>query len=239
MDLERNMDEEETRRGFLYPLNIWALSFGGIIGWGAFVMPGTMFLPNAGPVGTIAAMVLGGLIMLAIGKNFSVMAERFPDNGGIFAYTRMVLGNDHGFLAAWSLGLAYLSLIWANATAFVLIARYLFGEIFQWGFHYQVLGFDVFFGEILVTWIILIAYGLLACYGGKMKRHLHTALGLILLFSVVGLFVGIISHTHHSVFAPAFQPDTSPPLQIFSTLMLAPWMFFGFEAVTLSVALAE
>ena len=232
MDLERNMDEEKDRKGFLYPLNIWALSFGGIIGWGAFVMPGTMFLPNAGPVGTIIAMVLGGLIMLAIGKNFSVMAERFPDNGGIFAYTRLVLGNDHGFLAAWSLGLAYLSLIWANATAFVLIARYLFGDIFQWGFHYQVAGFDVFFGEILVTWIILIAYGLLACYGGKMKRHLHTALGLILLLSVVGLFVGIITHTHHSVFAPAFQPDTSPPLQIFSMLMLAPWMFFGFEAVT-------
>lgn len=232
MDLERNLEEETPRRGFLYPLNIWALSFGGIIGWGAFIMPGTMFLPNAGPIGTITAMVLGALIMLVIGKNFCVMAERFPDNGGIFAFTRKVLGNDHGFLAAWSLGLAYLSLIWANATAFVLIARYLFGDLLQWGFHYQVLGFDVFFGEILITWVILIAYGMLACYGGKVKRHLHTALGIILLFSVVGLFLGIMGNSHHSVFAPAFQPDSFPPMQVFSMLMLAPWMFFGFEAVT-------
>ena len=60
---------------FLSPLNVWALSFGCIIGWGAFIMPGTMFLPNAGPVGTIVAMLLGACIMLVIGKNFSVMAD--------------------------------------------------------------------------------------------------------------------------------------------------------------------
>ena len=161
------------------PIDVWAIAFGCAVGWGAFVMPGTMFLPNAGPVGTIAAMVLGGLIMLAIGKNFSVMAERFPDNGGIFAYTRLVLGNDHGFLAAWSLGLAYLSLIWANATAFVLIARYLFGDIFQWGFHYQVAGFDVFFGEILTTWAVILVFGLFSYFGGKARRHLMTGLALI------------------------------------------------------------
>ena len=224
--------QENKRPGFLYPLNIWALSFGGIIGWGAFMMPGTMFLPNAGPIGTIIAMALGGLIMLVIGKNFSVLAQRFPDNGGLYAFTRNVLGYDHGFLSAWALGLAYLSLIWANATAFVLLTRYLFGDVLQWGFHYTVAGFDVFLGEILITWVILIAFGLLSYYGGRLKRHLMTGLGLLLLLSVAGLFLGILSGTHHAVFTPAFQPDSSPVLQIFSMLMLAPWMFFGFEAVT-------
>jgi amino acid transporter len=209
-------------------LNIWALSFGGIVGWGAFIMPGTMFLPNAGPIGTIIAMALGGLIMLVIGKNFSVLAERFPDNGGLYAFTRNVLGYDHGFLSAWALGLAYLSLIWANATAFVLLTRYLFGDVLQWGFHYTVAGFDVFLGEILITWVVLIAFGLLSYYGGRLKRHLMTGLGLLLLLSVVGLFLGIFSGTHHAVFTPAFQPDNPPLLQIFSMLMLAPWMFFGF-----------
>ena len=232
MDQANTGAEERKRPAFLYPLNIWALSFGGIIGWGAFIMPGTMFLPNAGPIGTIIAMILGGLIMLVIGRNFTVMAERFPDNGGIYAYTRNVLGHDHGFLAAWSLGLAYLSLIWANATAFVLLARYLFGDLLQWGFHYTVAGFDVYFGEILVTWAILIFFGLLSAYGGMKKRHLHTAMGIILLLTVIGLFVGILASHPHIVLEPAFQPHDSPWLQVFSMLMLAPWMFFGFEAVT-------
>ena len=232
MEQTTTTQEETARKGFLYPLNIWALSFGGIIGWGAFVMPGTMFLPNAGPVGTIVAMLLGACIMLVIGKNFSVMAERFPDNGGIYAHTRNVLGPDHGFLAGWALGLAYLSLLWANATAFVLIARFLFGDLLQWGLHYTVAGYDVFLGEIVTIWVILIAFGLLTYYGGRLKRHLMTALGLILLFSVAAVFLGICFSDHHTVISPAFQPDTSPALQVFSMLMLAPWMFFGFEAIT-------
>ena len=94
-------------------------------------MPGTMFLPNAGPLGTVIAMFLGGLIMLVIGLNFCHLAKLFPDNGGIFTYTREILGHDHAFLSAWSLGLAYLSLIWANATAFSLLVRYLFDGALQ------------------------------------------------------------------------------------------------------------
>ncbi|MFQ6805194.1 MAG: hypothetical protein ACLRT5_10495 [Lachnospiraceae bacterium] len=36
----------------LSPVNVLALAFGCIIGWGAFVMPGNTFLPKAGPLGT-------------------------------------------------------------------------------------------------------------------------------------------------------------------------------------------
>ena len=217
---------------FLSPLNVWALSFGCIIGWGAFIMPGTMFLPNAGPLGTIIAMGLGALIMLVIGANFCRLGERYRDNGGIFTYTRMLLGHDHAFLAAWSLGLAYLSLLWANATAFVLLSRYFLGDFLEWGLHYQVLGFDIYFGEILATWGILIFFGLFACYGGRLRRNVHSALALLLIAIVVGLCIGVDVKTIHTGFSPAFQPDISPGMQVFSMLMLAPWMFIGFEAVT-------
>lgn len=33
---------------YLSPLGVWALSFGCAVGWGAFVMSGTTFLPAAG-----------------------------------------------------------------------------------------------------------------------------------------------------------------------------------------------
>ena len=38
-----------------------ALSFGYAVGWGAFVLPGTMFLPGAGPVGEIVGFLIGTL----------------------------------------------------------------------------------------------------------------------------------------------------------------------------------
>lgn len=45
----------ERKKKLLSALSVWALTFGCVIGWGAFVMPGTTFLPSAGPLGTVLA----------------------------------------------------------------------------------------------------------------------------------------------------------------------------------------
>ena len=52
---------------------VWALSFGCIVGWGAFVMPGTTFLPMAGGVGTAVGMIIGAFAILLIAINYSYM----------------------------------------------------------------------------------------------------------------------------------------------------------------------
>jgi amino acid transporter len=132
------LPNDAAKNRMLYPLNVWALSFGCAVGWGAFVMPGNLFLPYAGPVGSAVAIIIGGLSMLVIGINFCTLAVRYQGNGGIYAYTKEILGHDHAFLAAWTLIIAYLSIIWANATAVVLLSRLLFGSLLQWGFHYWI-----------------------------------------------------------------------------------------------------
>ena len=38
---------------YLTPVDAFAMAIGIMAGWGAFVMPGTTFLPVAGPVGTL------------------------------------------------------------------------------------------------------------------------------------------------------------------------------------------
>ena len=52
------------------PLGALALSFGCSVGWGAFVMPGTTFLPKAGPLGTLLGLVIGALVMVVVGINY-------------------------------------------------------------------------------------------------------------------------------------------------------------------------
>lgn len=68
------------RRGemarYLSATDVWALSLGCIIGWGAFVMPGTTFLPLAGPAGTVISMLLSALAMLVIGLNYAYLMKR-------------------------------------------------------------------------------------------------------------------------------------------------------------------
>ena len=67
------MDGRNAKPGldrYLSPTDVWALSLGCIIGWGAFVMPGTTFLPVAGPLGTVVAMAISAAVMLVIGFNY-------------------------------------------------------------------------------------------------------------------------------------------------------------------------
>ena len=51
---------------YLSPLATFALSFGYAVGGGAFVMPGKLFLPGAGPLGTVIAVFIGALVMMII-----------------------------------------------------------------------------------------------------------------------------------------------------------------------------
>ena len=47
------MTEPDQNNKYLSRLDVWGMALGCMVGWGAFVMPGTTFLPIAGPAGTI------------------------------------------------------------------------------------------------------------------------------------------------------------------------------------------
>ena len=57
----------------LSALDVWAIAFGCMVGWGAFVMPGSTFLPVAGPAGSLLSMVIGLAVMLVIGYSVSYL----------------------------------------------------------------------------------------------------------------------------------------------------------------------
>ena len=221
---------------YLSQISIWALAFGSVIGWGAFIMPGTTFLPDAGPLGTLIGIVLAAVMGIVICLNYSCMVQNDPGEHGSYGFTRKHLGDDHGFLAAWSLELAYISLLWANSTAFVLIGRYLFRDVFQWGFHYTVAGYDVYAGEVLSAMLIQIFFGLVTTFAKNIADLFRTVFAVILFASVVILFFGVVkSFGWQSMFVPPFSTGESVGLQILNIAILAPWLFVGFEVVAHSV----
>ena len=216
----------------LSSLAIWGLSLGCAVGWGAFMVPANLFIPTAGPLGTVLSMIFSTILLLIIAANICRLADKYKDNGGIIAYTRNILGHDHAFLTAWILIIAYLSIMWANATAYVLLIRFLFGDVLAWGYLYTIAGFDINLGEILFTWGIFCIYGIFSCYGGPLRKHLNTFFAILFFGTVVMLFIALYTNTPSGVLYPHFQFKSSPFMQVFSMMMLAPWMFFGFEAIT-------
>ena len=222
---------------YLSPMGAWALAFGCSVGWGAFVMPGTTFLPVAGPLGTVLGIIIGGLIMLVIGNNYFHLMNRYPESGGTYAYAKYCFGYDHGFLNGWFLLLTYVAIIWANATALPLIARHLFGGLFQFGFHYQIAGFDIYMGEVLLAEVSLVIAALL-CLRGRVAAKAQTVMALLL---GAGIVVGIVAAIVNPgsmlrSAAPAFSPKQSPVAGTLTIIALAPWAYVGFESISHSAA---
>ena len=139
----------------LSAFELWSLAFGGIVGWGAFVMPGNLFLPTAGPVGSAIAFVFAAGIMTVIALNFHFMMNRRPVAGGAFIYAQDAFGRTHGYICGWFLALAYLAIIPQNATALALISRNLLGSFLEVGPSYSLAGYDTDLTEILLTAAVL------------------------------------------------------------------------------------
>ena len=223
---------------YLTPLMVVALSFGYAVGWGSFVMPGTVFLPGAGPAGTVIGILLGAVAIAVFAFNYHRMLQRVSGPGGAVAFTTKAFGADHGFLLAWFLWLTYVAILWANATALVLLVRYLFGDALQFGFHYTMAGFHVYFGEVLLCVLAIAFCGAVCLYRKRFAIGLHTILAGVFLAGVVAVFAAALCR-HDGGFAamgPAFAPEGGRVMQVVRILAMVPWAFVGFEAVVHSSA---
>jgi|GEM_PF-534107 len=227
---------EKQGASYLSAVGAWALAFGCSVGWGAFVMPGTTFLPIAGPVGAALGLGLGALTMLIPAVSYHYLMNKYPECGGAYSYTKKCFGSDHGFISAWFLVLTYIAIIWANATAIPLIGRTLLGSTFQFGFHYDVAGFHVYMGEIIIVVTALIA-GALVCLRRKAAMHTQTVMAILLFAGVVVCFVAAAAkNADASSFTPAFSEDHGAFAGTFTIFALAPWAFVGFESISHSAA---
>ena len=224
----------ESLRKYLSPLQAWALSFGCAVGWGAFVMPRTAFLPVAGPLGTLIGLGIGALVMCLIGRNYHYLMQNYPEAGGAYGYVRHVFGPDHGYICGWFLILTYVAIAWANVTALAIIERSLFGGIFSFGFSYEFLGFSVYAGEILLAVATLLAAAAVFVCGKRLAARLQTAFAVVLVagIAVAAVAVFVRHDGGMSALLPAFASGRSVSLQVFAIVALAPWAFVGFESVS-------
>ncbi len=219
---------------YISPLGAWALAFGCSVGWGAFVMPGTTFLPISGPLGTVIGILAGGAVMTLIGVNYNYLMKDCSDAGGTFAYTKKHFGYDHGFLSAWFLFLTYIAIIWANSTALSLAMRFTLGSVFQTGFHYRLAGYDIYLGEALLSISAVLLLGACCMFRRKFAVILQTVMSLVLIIGAAVCFVLVIGRTGSSLqrFSPAFAPDINKVSQVFRVIALVPWAFVGYESIS-------
>ncbi len=219
---------------FLTLLSAWALTFGCAVGWDAIVHPWELFLPQAGPVGTMIGIAIGGLAMVIVAWNFHYMMNRRPGPGGVYAYAAEAFGHDHAYLCAWFLCLTYAAIVWSDATAFPLLLRYMLGDgFFRFGFCYTVSGYEVCLSDILISVLASFAIALL-CFRRRLSVAVQTVLAVTFAAGFLVCFAAAVFR--HGGGAATLSPAFSPSggncvVQVLNILSIAPWLFVGFETI--------
>ena len=216
-----------------------------------------MFLPNSGVEGTAIAMVAGALVMIIIAFSYAYMVPKFPEAGGEFSFAQKCFGKKTAYVCGWFLVAAYLTNVPMNSTAIGLIVDGLDGphDILKWGFHYQIAGFDVWCGEVVLAMGILILFGFLNIIGVRKAGFIQTMLASLLVFSIFTLTVAALlspkanlANMHplwgfDKAAAMAAGASTETVQQfahigrsgilsaIFATFAITPWAFVGFDTI--------
>ncbi len=256
MNSQNSSSDYQLKRK-LNPMNVWAIAFGCVIGWGSFINPGKKFLSNSGVAGTAIAMILGACVMIVIAFSYAYMVPKYPKAGGEFTFTRNTFGKRLAFVCGWFLVVAYLTNVPMNSTAIGLIVDGLDGDadILKFGFHYSIAGFDIYLGEILLASAILILFGILNIIGVQKAAIVQTILSSLLVICVFTLFVAALLSSKAKgvnmepiwgfdkagamaagagtaeIGAYAHRGTAGVISAILATFAIAPWAYVGFDAI--------
>ena len=169
------------------------------------------------------------------------MIRKFPVSGGQFIYAKRAFGVVHEFICAWFLCLCYITLIPINATALSIIFRALSGSVFKFGHIYNVAGYEIYIGELILAISVLIITALISIMGTGSAGRIQSVFVIVLLLGVFINLGGIIASplTDTRDLMPMFYPlrESDSKIayitQIMSVMILAPWAFKGFDIVPL------
>ena len=222
------MSTERKMRQHISLLKAWAFAIGTSIGWGSLVVTGGTYLGQAGPAGSVMGLLAAALIMMIISYNYSYLMKSYPEAGGAYAYAREVYGYDQGFLISWFVAITYLAILWANATSLPLFGRIFLGGLFSVGKMYTIFGYDVYFGETLLSVAALLLAGLL-CSRSRWTGAIMAGLAIVFSAGIIACFAASAAGIS---FSPAFVPDCSVLSQVVQITVISPWAFIGFESIS-------
>ena len=226
------MEEREQLQRTLKPHWVWAIAFGSAVGWGAFVLP-VDWMSMAGPLGVIIGFLIGAVLMIIIGVSYGFLVEKLPVSGGEFAYAYYGLGRYHAFLCGWFLTLGYMSIVALNASALALLGKFVLPSVIEQGFMYNIAGWEVYFGEVVIACIALVLFAFINMRGSDLSGFAQFVFCMALLGGLILLTIGMVLHPASSFtnLQPLFKPEVGAISSIVAIVAIAPWAYIGFDNI--------
>ncbi len=227
------MSEQVKLEKTLSPMQVCALALGSIVGWGCFVLPGDMFLPKAGPLGTLYGFMIGAFLICFVAVCLSYMIKYAPVAGGAFAYAYIGFGPTAAFVCGWALVIGYIAIVAIDIAALSVIFRFLFPGIFEFGPLYAIAGWQVYTGEVLLMTAGTLIFGWINYRGIGIAGKIQLVLAFMLTIGIVALFAGVVAldSSQLSNLTPGFSENGSPLSCVLLIFAISPFLFVGFDTV--------
>ncbi|MGH9750307.1 MAG: APC family permease [Candidatus Polarisedimenticolia bacterium] len=154
------------------------------------------------------------------------LSSRFPVEGGYYRWARMAFGDFVGYLAGW---LVWLAIFATNATFAVLFANYLrfwipdLSPAAHWGV------------AVALVW----ATTFMNYRGIRLVGATSVLFTLLIFLPFLGLTVLGVLHWQHNPFVPFVHPDKTPLAAFGAGLLIAIWLYSGYEKLTTNAGEVE
>ena len=227
----------EKRKDWKALLKAWSFSFACAVGWGAFVMPGTFYLKNAGVWGSILAFAFGTVAIILIALNYHFVGNSHKGPGGIYRLVALSLSHGNGFAAGWAIGLAYLCCFALNARALAMLLRTITEEAIHYQFRMYLIPNNVLLVDAILIVFFLCLFAHLNIRGMRRIAHVQLLGALLLIGGIILLSAAVILSGHDEVYFPSLAEETAAHNEglfpmIMRAFVLIPWAYVGFDSVS-------
>lgn len=218
---------------FISPIHAIAISLGAMIGWGAFVMPGDLFLNKTNFIGSLFAFGLGTALIALVARSYvRLMDQTHGLSGNAVAWVWHYVGHKHALIYSVSILMGYLAIVALNASAIALLLRNLLPNG-QLVYLYRINDWDVYLSELLISLLALFLFAVVNLKGLKAGASVQLVISLMMVMAIVLLStMSVLSdvNTHHMpnlVMEVARLND----LSWLAVLAVVPWAYVGFETI--------
>lgn len=227
----------EKRKDWKALLKAWSFSFACAVGWGAFVMPGTFYLKNAGFWGSILAFAFGTVAIILIALNYHFVGNSHKGPGGIYRLVALSLSHGNGFAAGWAIGLAYLCCFALNARALAMLLRTITEEAIHYQFRMYLIPNNVLLVDAILIVFFLCLFAHLNIRGMRRIAHVQLLGALLLIGGIILLSAAVILSGHDEVYFPSLAEETAAHNEglfpmVMRAFVLIPWAYVGFDSVS-------
>lgn len=211
--------------------DILVIAFGAMIGWGWVINSGD-WITTAGFMGTIIAMLIGGLMVFFVGLTYAELTSAMPQCGGEHVFSYRAMGPTGSFVCTWMIILGYVATSAFEATALPTVITYLFPQ-FNKVYLYSIAGKDIYLTTILLGVGVSIVITYVNIKGAKTAAILQTILTAVIAIAGILLIVSsAVNGTGANITGQMWESSTGSTLgSVFKVACMTPFLFIGFDVI--------